>query len=134
MSTEHGFPSLVSRSPSFSSTKLELIRDHTLVSIVNASLNSCLAQLAEIYGRKPVILVGFGFAFVGSLLVATAQDWRLLVVGSVLLGGCLANEGVFFAIPSEVLPRRYRGFGQCLFSLTGGIACTSAVLINGALM
>lgn len=104
------------------------------VSIVNASLNSCLAQLAEIFGRKRVILVGFTFAFIGAVLIATAQHYGVVIIGSVLLGGCLANEGVFFAIPSEVLPRRYRGFGQCLFSLTGGFACTAAVLVNGALL
>ncbi|KAI5480125.1 MFS general substrate transporter [Pseudohyphozyma bogoriensis] len=93
----------------------------TAFSLLNAALGAPVSHASEIFGRRPIIIGGFVVALVGAILVASAKTFTPVIIGSAFMSGVLSNQGGFFSIPSEVLPRRMRGVAQCLMIATGDL-------------
>ncbi|KAL8276982.1 hypothetical protein RQP46_010617 [Phenoliferia psychrophenolica] len=60
-------------------------------------------------GRKWVILSCSFITIVGGIVMATATSMNVFILGSVLAGIGWATIGIIACIPSEVVPRRWRG-------------------------
>jgi MFS family permease len=72
---------------------------------------SIAGRLSDIFGRRPVILVGQALTIVGGAVACTANDMRQLIAGEVILGGSIGTVSVAYAGLSEILPNKYRGAG-----------------------
>ena len=78
-------------------------------------LSPIVGRLSDVLDRKWVISVPYLFSFVGACISATAKDMNTLIGGGILIGVCLSTLSLLLAIPSEILPLKYR-------PVSGGIA------------
>ncbi|KAK0354529.1 hypothetical protein LTR91_005910 [Friedmanniomyces endolithicus] len=89
--------------------------------IITAAIAGLTAGCADHVGRKNVLIGGITVAFVGSVVIAAAQNMASVLVGAAMQAGLFINQGNFFSIPAEVLPRRYRGLGQTVAVSAGAL-------------
>ncbi|KAK0347944.1 hypothetical protein LTR02_001328 [Friedmanniomyces endolithicus] len=89
--------------------------------IITATIAGLTAGCADHVGRKVVLIGGITVAFVGSVIIAAAQNMASVLVGAAMQAGLFINQGNFFSIPAEVLPRRYRGLGQTVAVSAGAL-------------
>ncbi|MEI7055196.1 MFS transporter [Nocardioides sp. CCNWLW239] len=106
-----------------SGSELGVLLSAGLVGMAVGSL--ALAPVADVIGRRPLILVSVGLATVGMLLSAAAPSALLLglarVVTGLGVGGILASTNV---IASEYASARWRGLAIGLYTAGYGIGAT----------
>lgn len=85
---------------------------------VTLALAAFICAISDVWGRRKILLVGISLATVGCIVIATAKSMPVVIIGSVLTSGSFANQGNIYVIPSEVLPRRYRGFASTLTAVS----------------
>ncbi|KAL8280780.1 hypothetical protein RQP46_006784 [Phenoliferia psychrophenolica] len=100
--------------------------------VVVLSFAGVISSICDVYGRRYVLLGGLLIAFIGCIVIAVAESIGVVIVGSVLLSGLFVNQGNFFTIPAEVLPKRFRGVGATLTASAGGLGSVVALMVNGA--
>lgn len=106
-----------------SGSELGVLLSAGLVGMAVGSL--ALAPVADVIGRRPLILISVGLATVGMLLSAAAPTAVLLglarVVTGLGVGGILASTNV---IASEYASARWRGLAIGLYTAGYGIGAT----------
>ncbi len=106
-----------------SGSELGVLLSAGLVGMAVGSL--ALAPVADVIGRRPLILVSVGLATLGMLLSAAAPSALLLglarVVTGLGVGGILASTNV---IASEYASARWRGLAIGLYTAGYGIGAT----------
>ncbi|MFJ9387535.1 MFS transporter [Nocardioides sp. NPDC101246] len=106
-----------------SGSELGLLLSAGLVGMAVGSL--ALAPVADVIGRRPLILISVGLATLGMLLSAAAPTAVLLglarVVTGLGVGGILASTNV---IASEYASARWRGLAIGLYTAGYGIGAT----------
>ncbi|KAL8287426.1 hypothetical protein RQP46_003284 [Phenoliferia psychrophenolica] len=100
--------------------------------VVVLALAAFMCSIGDVYGRRVLLLGGAVLTFIGCILIAVAQNINVVIVGSALTAGLFANQGNFYTIPAEVLPKRYRGVGATLGAAAGGLGAVAAYLAEGA--
>ncbi|KAL8279865.1 hypothetical protein RQP46_007715 [Phenoliferia psychrophenolica] len=100
--------------------------------LVVLAMAAFMSSMGDVYGRRQILLGGLVLTFIGCILIATAKNINVVIVGSALTGGLFANQGNFYTIPAEVLPKRYRGIGATLGAAAGGLGALAAYLSMGA--
>jgi EmrB/QacA subfamily drug resistance transporter len=90
------------------------------------------ARLADIYGRKPVILFGLGVFVVGSALCGFSQSMEQLILFRALQGlGAGAVQPISFTIAGDIFEPRQRARIQGLFSAVWGVAAIFGPAVGG---
>ena len=106
-----------------SGSELGVLLSAGLVGMAVGSL--ALAPVADVIGRRPLILISVGLATLGMLLSAVAPSAVLLglarVVTGLGVGGILASTNV---IASEYASARWRGLAIGLYTAGYGIGAT----------
>ncbi|GAA6021982.1 hypothetical protein JCM10207_002393, partial [Rhodosporidiobolus poonsookiae] len=101
--------------------------------IASAAFCPWTAGLANIFGRKPVLLSGLGLFTLGSLLCALAKNMNTMLAGRSIQG---AGGGIIFAITevilSDIVPLAERGAYQGAFSATWTLASATGPIVGGA--
>ncbi|KAH9933591.1 iron permease [Epithele typhae] len=90
-------------------------------------------QLADIIGRRPIMLACVGFFFLGSLLCATAQNMHWLIAARTVQG--IGGGGIInlaSIITSDLVPLAERGLYQGLLVLTWAFAAGVGPVIGGS--
>ncbi|KAJ7254826.1 major facilitator superfamily domain-containing protein [Mycena rebaudengoi] len=91
-------------------------------------------SLADIFGRKPVMLASIGFFLVGSILAGAAQNMPMMIAARGVQG--LGGGGIITLseiLTSDLVPLAERGTYQGLIGLTWAFACSIGPPIGGAL-
>lgn len=105
-----------------------------LVTILTAVLNPPLAQVADYWGRKWVLVISTAVGFAGCMVIARAHSMRTILVGFALLGASYGSQSALLAVVSEVLPRKHRPIGQAAANGVGGLGAVVGLLMGGALL
>jgi MFS family permease len=84
-------------------------------------LSPIIGRLSDLTNRKYLAAVPPIIAFAGAILSAKATNMTMLIVGGILIGTTLSTISIVQAIPSEVLPLRYRPVAQGLCAIGGTI-------------
>jgi hypothetical protein len=69
--------------------------------------------------RKYLAAIPPLIAFVGAVVSATAKSMAVLIGGGILIGTTLSTISIVQAIPSEILPLKYRALANG-FAFVGG--------------
>lgn len=93
-----------------------------------------LGRLADLRGKRPVLLTVLVVVFVGSLLCAAADSFALLLIGRVLQGVSFALFPVGIAVlRAELPPQRLIG-AMGLFSGTLGVGGAIGMVLTGLMV
>lgn len=93
-------------------------------------------KLADLFGRKKMILIGITLFTVGSLLCGTAQSIEALIIFRAIQGiGAGSILPITLTIVSELFPQeKARAKGQSYISMVWGVAGIVAPLLGGLLI
>lgn len=87
--------------------------------LMQSVLSPIVGRLSDVLDRKYLAAVPPLIAFVGAVVSAKATSMSMLVGGGILIGPTLATIAIVQAIPSEILPLKYRALANG-FSFMGG--------------
>ncbi|KAK8080849.1 Efflux pump FUS6 [Apiospora hydei] len=96
-------------------------------------LGPIVSQCADLWGRKWFLVVLNAFGFVGSIVVARASDMPMAIAGFCVIGLSFGNQGLIHAVSGEVLPRRWRSWGQAAALVSTEIGLVLGLVVAGSL-
>lgn len=82
-------------------------------------LSPIVGRLSDVLDRKYLAAIPPLIAFVGAIISAKATSMSMLIGGGILIGTTLSTIAIVQAIPSEILPLKYRALANG-FSFMGG--------------
>ncbi|MBH3423086.1 DHA2 family efflux MFS transporter permease subunit [Pseudomonas gessardii] len=89
-------------------------------------------KLGDLYGRRPMMLIGMGLFTVASLFCGLAQSMEHLVLARILQGiGAGGMISVSQAIIGDIIPPRERGRYQGYFSSMYAVASVAGPVLGG---
>ncbi|KAK4185751.1 major facilitator superfamily domain-containing protein [Podospora australis] len=105
--------------------------------LVQAVLSPIIGRLSDVFDRKYLAAVPPLVAFAGAVVSARATSMNMLIAGGVLIGTTLSTISIVQAIPSEILPLKYRalanGFafvGGSIGGIIGGLGAGAVTNVN----
>jgi MFS family permease len=84
-------------------------------------LSPIIGRLSDVLNRKYLAAVPPLIAFVGAVISAKANSMAMLIGGGVLIGTTLSTISIVQAIPSEILPLKYRPLSNGFTYLGGAV-------------
>jgi MFS family permease len=82
-------------------------------------LSPIVGRLSDVLDRKYLAIAPTVISFVGAVVSAKATSMSVLIGGGILVGCTLSTISIVQAIPSEVLPLKYRAIANG-FAFLGG--------------
>ncbi|KAF2182867.1 MFS general substrate transporter [Zopfia rhizophila CBS 207.26] len=105
--------------------------------LMQSVLSPLVGRLSDVLDRKYLASIPPLIAFVGAIISAKATSMNMLIGGGILIGVTLATISIVQAIPSEILPLKYRalanGFafiGGAVGGLAGGVGAGGVTNAN----
>lgn len=95
-------------------------------------LSPIIGRLSDVLDRKYLAAIPPLIAFVGAVVSARATSMPMLIGGGILIGTTLSTIAIVQAIPSEVLPMKYRALANGFAFLGGAVGGLVGVLGAGA--
>ncbi|WWC64330.1 uncharacterized protein I303_106940 [Kwoniella dejecticola CBS 10117] len=105
-----------------------LIQAQGIPSIVSGPI---IAVITDVYGRKNAVLALLAMAIAACIVCMITTNIDVIIFGQTLNGVSAGISGLLFAIPSEVLPSRYRALVQGLMSGSGFFGVFIAFMSTG---
>lgn len=84
-------------------------------------LSPIVGRLSDVLDRKYLASVPPLIAFVGAVISAKATSMGMLIGGGILIGTTLSTISIVQAIPSEILPLKYRAIANGLAFIGGSL-------------
>ena len=106
----------------------------TILSLTGVATESLTGKLADMYGRKRVLLVLMAVFAAGSLMCALAPTLPVLLAGRVLQGSFLAMTGLGYSLVRDALPERLIPAGIGVLSTGLGISSVLGLFAGGSLI
>ncbi len=100
--------------------------------LIQSVLSPIVGRLSDVLDRKHLAAIPPLIAFVGAVVSATAKSMGVLIGGGVLIGTTLSTISIVQAIPSEILPLKFRALANG-FAFVGGSIGGLYVAITSAL-
>jgi EmrB/QacA subfamily drug resistance transporter len=92
-------------------------------------------NLADVYGRKPVMLVGIGIFLLGSLLAGFAWSMPVMIICRLTQGvGAGAMQPVAMTIVADLYPARERGKVQGYLASVWAVAAVLGPVVGGLII
>jgi len=104
-------------------------------SLISNALAIPMGRLADMYGRKNLLLVGLSIFGIGNLLAFFSQDTTQLIAFRVIMGiGAAMTAGLAQAIAVDVAPKSSRGKALGIATSGWSIGVLSGPVIGGVLL
>ncbi|KAI1121624.1 major facilitator superfamily domain-containing protein [Nemania abortiva] len=87
--------------------------------LIQSVLSPIVGRLSDVLDRKWLATIPPLIAFIGAVVSATAKSMSVLIGGGVLIGTTLSTISIVQAIPSEILPLKFRALANG-FAFVGG--------------
>ncbi|KAF2224609.1 major facilitator superfamily domain-containing protein [Elsinoe ampelina] len=100
--------------------------------LMQSVLSPLVGRLSDVLDRKYLASIPPLIAFIGAIVCAKASNMSTLIGGGILIGVTLATIAIVQAIPSEVLPLKYRALANGFAFMGGAIGGLVGVLGAGA--
>ncbi|KAJ7221663.1 MFS general substrate transporter [Mycena pura] len=99
--------------------------------LMQSVLSPIIGRLSDVLDRKYLAGIPPLIAFAGAVMSARAQSMPILIGGGVLIGTTLSTIAIVQAIPSEILPLKYRALANGYAFLAGSFGGLVGVLGSG---
>ena len=100
--------------------------------IVPITIGPSVAQAADLWGRKWLIVVGMVLGCVGCIIVSRANSIGMAMAGQAIAGLGQTSQALTHAIMSEITPRKDRPHAQTVIQVSIGFAAITALYAGGA--
>jgi MFS family permease len=100
--------------------------------LMQSALSPIVGRLSDVLDRKYLASIPPLIAFAGAVMSAKAATMYTLIGGGILIGVTLSTISIVQAIPSEVLPMKYRALANGLSFLGGAVGGLIGVLGAGS--
>lgn len=100
--------------------------------LMQSVLSPIIGRLSDVLDRKYLASLPPLIAFAGACISAKATSMNMLIGGGILIGTTLSTIAIVQAIPSEVLPLKYRALANGFAFLGGAIGSLVGILGAGA--
>lgn len=84
-------------------------------------LSPTVGRLSDVLNRKYLAALPPLIAFAGAVISAKATSMSMLIGGGILIGTTLPTIAIVQAIPSEILPLKYRALANGFAYLGGSV-------------
>lgn len=102
-----------------------------VVTLVQAALSPMLASISDVFqARKAVMVVLTTISFVGAAIAPNSGSIFRLIGASLMIGFGLAAAPLSYAVPSEIVPRRWRPLCQALINVAAGLGAITGPLVS----
>ncbi|GII90547.1 MDR family MFS transporter [Sinosporangium siamense] len=102
--------------------------------LTQAVFTPIYGRLADVYGRKPLLLIGMGIFLAGSLFAGFAWNMHMLILARVLQGiGAGGIQPITQVLAGDLYPLRERGRINALFSTVWGASALLGPALGGIL-
>jgi MFS family permease len=82
-------------------------------------LSPIVGRLSDVVDRRYLASIPPLIAFIGAVISARAESMKTLIGGGILIGTTLSTISIVQAVPSEILPLKYRPLANG-FAFIGG--------------
>ncbi|KAH8682678.1 siderophore iron transporter [Xylariales sp. PMI_506] len=103
------------------------------IAIMTVVLSPIISQAADYWGRRWFLVLCTLCGVVGSIVVARAQTMGAAIAGFTVTGLSYGAQPLLHAVASEVIPRRWRPWGQGAMNASAGLGGLVGLLTGGAL-
>ena len=76
-----------------------------------------VGRISDIVGRRYFIIGGQAFGLIGSIVCAKAKSINMVIGGTVFVGLSGAVANLYPLLVQELMPNKYRGYGQAAVTL-----------------
>lgn len=101
--------------------------------IVPTVLGPPISQAADYWGRKWFLVVLTAFGIAGTIVVSRANSIGMAIAGFSLSGFSFSAQPLVHAVPSEVLPRKWRPWAQASINIFAAVGGVFGLLVGGQL-
>jgi MFS family permease len=105
----------------------------TATLLSGAIVTVTLSRLADMYGKRRMVLVALGVTVLGSLLGALGQDLPLLIAARALQGVGVSLVPIGIAMMRDELPRERLPLGIAIMSATLAVGAGAGLPLGGAI-
>ncbi len=103
--------------------------------LAQTAMTVVFGNLADVYGRKPVMLVGIGIFLLGSLLAGFAWSMPVMIGCRLIQGvGAGAMQPVAMTIVADLYPARERGKVQGYLASVWAVAAVIGPVVGGLII
>ena len=104
------------------------------LSLVQAVLGPVISSASDAFQARKIILVGSCLvSFLGSAIAPGSGNIFRLIAAQTLIGVGFASVPLAYAVPSEILPRRWRPMAQAAMNVAASLAAVTGPLAIGSL-
>ncbi|KAM0750503.1 MFS general substrate transporter [Meredithblackwellia eburnea MCA 4105] len=100
-------------------------------SVPSIATGPIMAILADLYGRRYVVLFAWAIFCVAAIIAMTAKSMNAIIAAQALAGVGCGISGLMFAIASEVLPSAWRSHAQTFVNAVSSISAVIALIGMG---
>ena len=118
--------------PPFTAAQLPWVFSVTL--LVAAAIQPLMGKLADVFGRKQILMVVAIVFIVGSLIGALTTSFAMIMVARVLQASAVALPGVIYSLFREYMPAKMVPIAVGMGSTATGLAILASPLLAGALL
>lgn len=91
-----------------------------VLSLVQGVLGPIISRASDVFQARKLLLLGTcAVSFVGACIAPGSEDVYRLVGANILIGVGFAAVPLAYAVPSEILPRRWRPCKFIMFKFEG---------------
>lgn len=101
--------------------------------LAGAVATPVVTRLADLRGKRPVIIWTLAVMMLGSVLIAVFDNYLVAIVGRVMQGSATALIPVAMSVMKDVLPRDRVAFGVAMVSASLGIGAAVGLPLAGIL-
>ena len=103
------------------------------IAILTMICSPIFSQAADYWGRKWFLIIPTFCGCIGAIVTARATNMNMAIAGQVIAGISYGAQPLNHAIPSEVLPRKYRPYAQAIVNVAACVGGFLALIVGGAL-
>lgn len=104
-----------------------------ILGLVGGATTPLVSKLADLYGKRRIMLACSGGFLAGSILCATTNSWTIFLIGRGLQASCFALTAIAVGLIRDLVPRRYVPVALGALATGFGLSGVASPLIGGAL-
>ncbi|KAB5515524.1 major facilitator superfamily domain-containing protein [Coniochaeta sp. 2T2.1] len=102
-----------------------------VIAIMTVVLGPIVSQASDYWGRKWFLIVLTFIGAAGAVIVSRAHSMSMIIAGFSVIGIDFGVQPLLHTVASEVLPRRWRAWGQAAVMISNALGLITGLIVGG---